>query len=139
MIDEKDLIELAKSTIPEDNDPVKDMHPDILDFIVDCGMVEDPQGCVDLRHIHWTYVKWAQFRNKEVLSNIAFGKEIHKKFKKRKSFRRITYFVNKEPFTIDDKEIWVMGAYYREKKEYGKKKANKRKASRAAKAIQQPS
>lgn len=138
MIDDKDLIALAQS-VDTDEDKLKDMHPDVAQFVMDTGMIEDPNGCVDLKHIHWTYVKWAQFRDLPVLENAKFGIELYKKFKKRKSFRRMTYFVNKEPFQIDDTEIWIMGAYYREKKEHGKKKANKRQASRAKKAVQQQS
>ena len=53
----------------------------------------------------------------------SFGMHLHARFKKKKSFRRITYFVNREPFILDDEEILIMNRYYREQNKHTNKQS----------------
>jgi hypothetical protein len=126
MIDDKELIELAQAS--DIDDPLRDIDRNVAQFIIDTGMVEDPNGCVNFKHIYWTYVKWAQFHDLPILYNNFFGAELRKKFKSRKIgaiYTRDTYvYVNKEPYEVDDKEIWTMRAYYRKRR---KRNGNKEK------------
>lgn len=129
MIEDKELIALAQAS--DADDPLRDIDKNVAQFMMDVGMVEDPNGCVNFTHIHWTYVKWAQFRNLPIIHVNYFSHELRKKFKSRNinttRARSLYYFVNKEPFQIDDKEIWTMRAYYRKRRNVnGKKEKNGR-------------
>lgn len=121
MIDDKELIALAQAS--DELDPLRDMDKNVAQFVMDSGMIEDTNGCVNFTHIHWTYVKWCQFKDLPIMYHNLFSKELQKKFKKRnisttKVSRSVFYFVNKEPFIVDDKEIWTMRAYYRKRRKF---------------------
>lgn len=136
-MNEKDLLELAKQDAP--SKPIDEHDSEIEDFIVDLNITADPMGCVDMKDIHWFYVKWCDTKKIEPLHRKRFGIFFGKKFEKRKSFNRRTYRVNAEPFKMDNREYWMMVNYHREELKREKKAAGKRQASRAKKAVQQQS
>lgn len=134
-MEDKDLLELAKHG--EIVETKEDFDPNIQQFIIDLGIIEDPNGCVKATHIHWAYVRWCQFRSIEPLPVNMFGAIFNKKFKKR-IITDTYYFVNEKPFLLNDKELFVMIKYYKEKRKNGPQK-NKCKTPRVAKTVQQQS
>lgn len=133
-MDDKKLTELAKQhqAITEINVALR---PDILDFIRDVGIQHSETQVVDVKYIHWAYVKWCGLHGKRPVDPRIFGKEFKKVFKRSKTRNTGFYYINKDVVQLDELETLMMRKYYRDKDERKKTSSKKRQVSRIKKTL----
>jgi len=115
MIDDDELLALAKKEVPPEQEEIA-IDPDIQEFIYQLGIKANPNCLVPFKHIHWRYVKWCDNKSMEPKYHVEFAKHFYKRFNKRKGDRFWSYFVDREPFIMDEDEIWIMNSYYRKQR-----------------------
>jgi phage/plasmid-associated DNA primase len=132
--DDKELLDIAKQNVPPEKQEVV-INADVQEFIYQIGIVANPNQLAKIKHIYWTYVKWCNNNDKEPLHKLTFCKSFGKRFRPKKVFNHRYYFVNKEPFILEDDEIFIMNAYYRKQRANAKAKKNKCKVSRPPETV----